>query len=375
MMNSNWSNVIKKGGKILKLWKLEMISKEPGKINPTLSAVIRQHLLAVLKDPPLPMPELVREEFNVYKKTLLQDYLYEAIFKESKSESTASTSFSLGELPTLSDLPEVDIAGQIQTLEASALSLIEECKTLSDKEALFSLRWYRVRTDEGKSDQLHSISLSGLSIASTQGSSIRSSSDQEEEKGKSSKASRATIVALTYSLLKTISFYCKVCSCCILRDKDPVTMLGEYCKRWAGYCAAMIELDKTLKPLCKVINDCYEVLYPNFPRYPKFSVSRAMVTLWKAKVFSKIYLNLFEAFSSVLVVEREEHVKEGKQKTEDLKKSKEGLVEEKKEGPPSANWMQGMGEGNMGFERVQNNPHGLGEQRSHVARQVRHVGS
>jgi hypothetical protein len=33
------------------------------------------------------MPQLEREEFNAYRKTMLQDYLYELIFKEGQSSA------------------------------------------------------------------------------------------------------------------------------------------------------------------------------------------------------------------------------------------------------------------------------------------------
>ncbi len=33
-------------------------------------------------DPPLPVPELVRDEFNAYRHSTLQTYLYELIFKQ-----------------------------------------------------------------------------------------------------------------------------------------------------------------------------------------------------------------------------------------------------------------------------------------------------
>jgi len=43
------------------------------------------------------MPELIRDEFNAYKTTPLQEYLYELIFKEADHEPS-----SIMELPTFS---------------------------------------------------------------------------------------------------------------------------------------------------------------------------------------------------------------------------------------------------------------------------------
>lgn len=78
----------------------------------------------------------------------------------------------------------------------------------------------------------------------------------------------------------------------------------------------MIELDNALSSVCRQVNDCYENLYPNLPKYPKFSFTRAMVTLWKAKVFSKIESNLIEAFVGILTAQRKEIIQAGIQKTE-----------------------------------------------------------
>ena len=77
----------------------------------------------------------------------------------------------------------------------------------------------------------------------------------------------------------------------------------------------MIELDKALEPLCRIINECYETLFPGLPQYPKFSFTRAMVTLWKAKVYSKIDSNLTEALTALIDKERQEQMRLGEIKT------------------------------------------------------------
>lgn len=78
-------------------------------------------------DPPLPIPELTRDEFNAYKRTLLQEHLYELIFKESQSSSTASNSLSLMELPSLGPSSENnDLSAHMQVLETSGFELIAE---------------------------------------------------------------------------------------------------------------------------------------------------------------------------------------------------------------------------------------------------------
>lgn len=83
----------------------------------------------------------------------------------------------------------------------------------------------------------------------------------------------------------------------------------------------MIEFDKVFGPLCYLVNECYAILLPKLPGYPEFSISRAMATFWKVKVFSKLEINLFDAFKQLLSEERAERIKEGKARTKVCKKS------------------------------------------------------
>jgi len=77
----------------------------------------------------------------------------------------------------------------------------------------------------------------------------------------------------------------------------------------------MIELDKSLGPLCYLVNECYSTLFPKLPGYPEFSISRAMATFWKIKVFNKLQINLFDAFKYLLTEERDLEIKQGQSKT------------------------------------------------------------
>eukprot|EP00826_Nyctotherus_ovalis_P005282 TRINITY_DN11189_c0_g1_i3.p3 TRINITY_DN11189_c0_g1~~TRINITY_DN11189_c0_g1_i3.p3 ORF type:complete len:150 (-),score=40.44 TRINITY_DN11189_c0_g1_i3:833-1282(-) len=100
----------------------------------------------------------------------------------------------------------------------------------------------------------------------------------------------------------------------------------------------MMELDRTFDLLIKTVNECYETLYPDLCHYPKFSFSRAMITLWKCKVYSKIKENLLEAFMELMQEWRSSEITAGKKLTEEktgsgLKKARdEGLFAEEKEG-------------------------------------------
>ena len=80
-----------------------------------------------------------------------------------------------------------------------------------------------------------------------------------------------------------------------------------------------MELDKVMEPVCKLVNDCYEACFPDLPQFPKFSFTRAMITLWKAKVYAKIESNLAEAFVTLLHKERQAEIKLGEQKTNEQK--------------------------------------------------------
>lgn len=81
----------------------------------------------------------------------------------------------------------------------------------------------------------------------------------------------------------------------------------------------MIEIEKQMEPLSKVINEVYEAIFQQLPKFPKFSFTRAMITIWKAKVYSKIEQNLQEAINKLIKIKREEMLIQGKQKTEDNK--------------------------------------------------------
>lgn len=61
----------------------------------------------------------------------------------------------------------------------------------------------------------------------------------------------------------------------------------------------MIELDKTLYKVTNLINTCYEELFPSLPRYPKFSFTRAMITIWKDVVYNKLENTLSNEFISL----------------------------------------------------------------------------
>ena len=71
------------------------------------------------------MPKLERDEFNAYRKTLLQDYLYELIFRESQSTSSSPVLSPDFAMPSLGEENAMtsDLA---QKLDTSLPTFIED---------------------------------------------------------------------------------------------------------------------------------------------------------------------------------------------------------------------------------------------------------
>lgn len=78
----------------------------------------------------------------------------------------------------------------------------------------------------------------------------------------------------------------------------------------------MIELDKIFEPFIKTVNECYENAFPGLCKFPKFSLTRAMIILWKKKVHAKIEVNLLNAFTKLIQEKRNSKIKVGKLITE-----------------------------------------------------------
>lgn len=74
----------------------------------------------------MPLPKLEREEFNAYRKTLLQYHLYELIFQEGASESSMEEfSTGLGDLPPLEESSSA-LTDALNSIKSSWLTLVEE---------------------------------------------------------------------------------------------------------------------------------------------------------------------------------------------------------------------------------------------------------
>lgn len=78
----------------------------------------------------------------------------------------------------------------------------------------------------------------------------------------------------------------------------------------------MTEIDRTFSLFAKAVNECYEKQFPGLCRYPQFSFSRAMIILWKQKVYTKIKNNLLDAFTILLQIRRQSEIKAGELMTQ-----------------------------------------------------------
>jgi len=184
-------------------------------------------------DPPLPLPELVRDEFNAYKRSLFQEYLYGLIFKESSSASSYAISSVFP--PEFSGLTT-----QLEHISALIPELISEVELASDKYALLELRWYNFPSDNpdkvSSSDMLNLFDALDLSSCPTRpDSGVFPFSTNTAPPSQAKIVGKSRLVKLLHSLLKSFSIFCGVCRNCVLKQKTPDQLLAEYSKRVLSY--------------------------------------------------------------------------------------------------------------------------------------------
>lgn len=230
-MNTKWMKLLKEGGCIKRLW-MPIRAKGREDILPfDVWFTLREHILSVLKgylhlipiDPPLPLAEMERDEFNAYRQTLLQHYLYELAFHEAD------------ELLGIEKKMQSEVfTEQFQYLEDYSKELIEECRDSEYGRAFFDLRWYSTSKLKSRlAKRSYSSQLTTETVCSTQYKANPSLYDLNLLKQISEiKASfEPTLLRLTYALLETLKHYCKVSKQCIIKDYSPNEVLNEYCKR------------------------------------------------------------------------------------------------------------------------------------------------
>lgn len=100
-----WKHLMRKGATLLRTWKETSKTQGDtfGQVYDKLMNVLRSKLVYIVIDPPLPVVEMVRNEFSVYQKTMLQEYLYELLFKEVEDGLSNDTSSTLKMPPLYTD--------------------------------------------------------------------------------------------------------------------------------------------------------------------------------------------------------------------------------------------------------------------------------
>lgn len=158
-----------------------------------------------------------REEYNTYKRTILQYHIYELIFNEGNDMTVTNQSL---------------ITQNLLLLENNKQELLLECCKPNETQNLFKLRWYNKPAVDNKKAAEY-IPSQDYSIASTQCSSILNSFTLEIHKETKHHTTQdsSTIIGILRALLKTINYYCKICKTCIMKNKDPTTIISEYCKK------------------------------------------------------------------------------------------------------------------------------------------------
>ena len=112
----------------------------------------------------------------------------------------------------------------------------------------------------------------------------------------------------------------------ILASKpDQLSFVHEYNKRWNGFVASAVKLDRVLEDFAEALNRSYESLFQGHPVYPRFSIYRVMTLTWRREVFNKVQGELLLCFSTLLKTHLKSYQEVGLQKKNNLsrKRSKE----------------------------------------------------
>lgn len=63
--------------------------------------------------------------------------------------------------------------------------------------------------------------------------------------------------------------------------------ISEYNIKYISYVASLYELKENVQDIFEVFNEAYEHCMPEFPLYPKFTISRLMVKVWINDIFKQ----------------------------------------------------------------------------------------
>eukprot|EP00826_Nyctotherus_ovalis_P040843 TRINITY_DN4059_c0_g1_i12.p1 TRINITY_DN4059_c0_g1~~TRINITY_DN4059_c0_g1_i12.p1 ORF type:complete len:346 (-),score=28.18 TRINITY_DN4059_c0_g1_i12:535-1572(-) len=179
--------------------------------------------IGITVDPPVPLPELRRDDFNAYRESILQDHLYGMIFHESDHE-----------LQLQHSMQNSIFTDQIGRLEEMSEELITECMESEYTDSFLELRWYS--NNNLKSRLLKksgSSSLTTETVCSMKYKADPNYYDLKLIKQVSDIKSKLspTLVRLLYAILETIKYYCKLTKQYIMKECPLSEIMGEYCRR------------------------------------------------------------------------------------------------------------------------------------------------
>jgi len=98
---------------------------------------LKNYIINIFKEPNLPIPELYRDEYNSYKNTLLQEYLYRINEKINSCEFPEEFAKNLSEF--------------IKIISDKMPEFYEQIKENSeDQKILLEIRWYKISKYKGK---------------------------------------------------------------------------------------------------------------------------------------------------------------------------------------------------------------------------------
>lgn len=218
---------MKEGGCIKRLW----VPDANSEIMPfEIWLTLREYLLTVLKgnikidvDPPVPLPEMTRDDYNPYRETLLQYHIYGLIFKEADNEvKQPNNGFFKDQLESLTQLSD---------------KLIKECEQSDYCSAFFDLRWYlsdKVKEELKKLLRKQSLTTETVDISQYKANPSLYDLKLIKQVSEFKSKLQPSLVRLVYAILETFKYYCKVTKKCI-KDKPLHEIIDEYCKRVIFY--------------------------------------------------------------------------------------------------------------------------------------------
>ena len=122
-----------------------------------------------------------------------------------------------------------------------------------------------------------------------------------------------------------VTLTCRLSHEILASKPDQLSFVHEYNKRWNGFVASAVKLDRVLEEFAEALNRAYENLFQGHPIYPRFSIYRMMTLTWRREVFNKVQGELLLSFSTILKSHLQSYQEVGLQKKNNLsrRKSKE----------------------------------------------------